>query len=54
MYLLPDHVVGKGPKQSTAILSKGPSSGIGRSGALCLLRGVFRVAQSAQERIQCS
>ena len=53
-YLLPDHVTGRGPKQSTAILSKAPSTGIGRSGARGLFLGLFRVAQSTDERTQCT
>ena len=33
IYLFPDHVTGRGPKQSTATLSHAPSTGIGRRGA---------------------
>ena len=54
IYLLPDHVTGRGPRTSTARRWKAELTGIGRSRARAFVLGFFRVAQSAQERTQCS
>ena len=43
-----------GPKTSTATLSKAPSTGNGKSGALLVFLGDFFIAQSTHDLHQCS
>ena len=52
-YRFPLAVFGRGPRILQAMHSKASCTGMGRSGTLWRLRGVFRIAQSQQLRHQC-